>query len=142
MAYDVAIARGFLKRRVVLTLTDDREIYCVVQMAGPNGILVVSEFGTDLWEARFISELRLQKPPAVKTKAVALINTATIRQHLADRHGIWVEVVNEMDETQAVDSHAKLSHKSLSHYHAPTPPPVTEKKEAIAVDPDQLELDL
>lgn len=55
----------------------------------------------------------------------------SVKQHLADRHGILVSVLNGVGDDTALTLHEKINHTDLGHYH--------REPEEILAELDQLE---
>jgi hypothetical protein len=78
------------------------------------------------------------KPVALKQRELKDTTLNTVRTHLADRHGIPLSQVNEMDEEAAAELHLKLGHGDLSHTH----PFISDAEdEADGEEPDEDNLD-
>lgn len=78
------------------------------------------------------------KPVALKQKELKDTTLNTVRTHLADRHGISLSEVNELDDEAAAELHLKLGHGDLSHTH----PFISDAEEdADGEEPDEDDLD-
>lgn len=92
-----------------------------VVTAGRAGIALRSRGNTIIIEAKDIIDIeetkRNRKPRIVRRVIRPFSRTDFIRQHLADRHGIPVSLLKEIDEETAHDMHEKTDHSDLGHYH-------------------------
>ena len=52
-----------------------------------------------------------------KQKTMRVIGLDTVRQHLLDRHGWSLSVINGMDENKAMEIHKGIDHANLGHAH-------------------------
>ena len=61
------------------------------------------------------------KPDAKKriklTRAFLDLSEKSVRQHLNDRHGVFPDILNEIDESAAKKIHAQINHSDLIHFH-------------------------
>jgi len=60
---------------------------------------------------------RIRKKRVVKRWVRVIPADASVKQHLADRHGILVSVLNAVDEPTARLMHDNISHVDLGHRH-------------------------
>lgn len=60
---------------------------------------------------------RIRKKRVVKRWVRVIPVDASVKQHLADRHGILVSVLNAVDEQTARLMHDNISHTDLGHRH-------------------------
>jgi hypothetical protein len=72
---------------------------------------------------KIIGEIEeIKRPPRRKImrRYVRLIDADTpAKQHLADRHGTFVSVLDSVDEDTARLMHDKIDHEDLGHRHGP-----------------------
>lgn len=53
----------------------------------------------------------------IKQKKLKAVDTNTVRQHLADRHGYELTHVNSLTDEQAEEEHDAIDHGNLGHTH-------------------------
>lgn len=76
----------------------------------------------ELVMAHEIEDIRLLviPPKPIKVKGLKRMNAETVRQHLADRHGVSVANLNKTDEVEAMKMHDSLhaiQGNDLGHNH-------------------------
>lgn len=66
-----------------------------------------------------LEDLRAVPAEPIKRKAMRPIISGETRQHIADRHGWKISVLNDeqSNEARAHELHESIDHKHLSHYH-------------------------
>lgn len=83
------------------------------QRGRTNGELVMSHEIEDI-------RLLAVAPKPIKVKGLKRMNQETVRQHLADRHGVSVSNLNKTDEVEAMKMHEALhgvQGNDLGHNH-------------------------
>lgn len=83
------------------------------QRGRTNGELVMTHEIEDL-------RILVIAPKAIKVKPLKRMNLETVRQHLADRHGVSVEMLNKTSEDEAMKMHDQLhavQGSDLAHNH-------------------------
>jgi hypothetical protein len=110
---------------VVIVRKEDRneEVEGTVDTAMPTALLLKPKGRTnlELIEPSQIEEISFapEKPKELKPKRVAKLKFGQARQHLLDRHGEPLTVVNEMTEEAAWEMHNEIDHveENLGHWH-------------------------
>lgn len=103
----------------------NEEIEGVVLEANPQaGMIFFRQRGKTMGTMVKMGEVEdIRLAPAVikpvKVKPLKDMTLDTVRQHLADRHGLSVELLNTTHEEQAMKMHDELhaSNKDLAHNH-------------------------
>ena len=97
------------------------EVEGKAEAANELGILLKPKGRTqvELIEASKIESVEFAPEPEKKiaAKTIAVIDYGKARQHLADRHGLTLEEVNQLNEEQALDYHNQTEHGTLGHVH-------------------------
>lgn len=101
---------------------DFRTVEGKVTAATTVGLVIKARGGPLIIEAhRIIGEIEeIKRPPRrrVIVRRVREIGVEdSVRQHLADRHGILVSVLNAVDDETARSMHGKIRHDDLGHAH-------------------------
>lgn len=55
---------------------------------------------------------------AIKAKEIKAVTLDNVRQHLVDRHGFALTLINSADDERALKMHAEIDHSDLGHTHA------------------------
>lgn len=117
------------------------EVEGKAEAANELGILLKPKGRTqvELVEASKIESVEFAPEPEKKisAKTIALIDYGKARQHLADRHGLNLDEVNQLTEEQALDFHNQTDHTGLGHVHGEKE--TKAKDEAKAVEAEAAE---
>lgn len=49
------------------------------------------------------------------------VTSSDVVQHLSDRHGLYMDILNSLDEEAALEYHNRLDHEGLGHRHGERP---------------------
>lgn len=117
---------------VVATVDIANEVAVLLKLRGKtNGLVLTPDQIVDYG-------LDDSKPVELKQKELKDTTLNTVRAHLADRHGLMLEEVNDFDEEAAAELHLTLDHGKLSHTH----PFISEAEaDADGEEPDEDEVD-
>jgi len=124
MPVDPKSLEQFEGKQVILhKITDDglQELEGKIEAASEFGV-AFKERGkrdSDLVEPGQIEEIALapSKPKKLSQKKLKPVTDSTVRQHLLDRHGYELGVVNEMSDDAALREHDDIDHTELGHLH-------------------------
>lgn len=125
MSVDPKTLEEFDGKQVILTLKQEdgsaSEQEGKIEAASEAGV-AFKEKGkrdVDLIMPDQIEEISLapSKPKKLVQKKLKPVMLGTVRQHLVDRHGYDLSVVNEMDDEKALKEHEDIDHKDLGHKH-------------------------
>lgn len=91
-------------------------------VAASNSGLLVKPRGASLAEliaSTEIVDLNILRDPNSKIilRRLRLVKVGEVRQHLADRHGLTLDFLDEYDDLQFLQYHITLDHSNLSHIH-------------------------
>lgn len=93
--------------------------------ATPTALIIRGNGLTEIVEADSVIEIRPVGRPRRKRVTRRLVRmygqTESVKQHLADRHGILVSVLNAVDEATAHETHRNINHGDLGHQHGDHP---------------------
>ena len=97
----------------------------VVQAASAIGVAYKKKgkSALDMLEADRIQDLEIlpDKPKVIKAKKLKTVAADSVRQHLADRHGINIDWLNSVSNEEAEEYHNGIDHRKegtvLGHYH-------------------------
>lgn len=92
-----------------------------------NALVTINEIAV---VQRLAEPRESRKPRKIRAKHVHKVSDDLTRPHLADRHGVQVSVLNQMDHAEAVELHEALHREygsDLGHIHG-RPPPKEERQ--------------
>lgn len=127
----------FVNKKAILVRAEEGkaeavEIEGTVQAASELGILIKPKGRTklELVPASEIEDVRhvIEKPKALTARVLKPVEFGGARNHLLERHGLTLSVINEMDEQKALDAHSKIDHveAGLGHTHEAKRDPAAE----------------
>jgi hypothetical protein len=132
----------YADKRITVTFLDEgenRTISGLVTKANVRAILVRPK-GKPLVLVDVESIASIQetddpvKVPRVKVRSMEKILPASIRQHLADRHGVMLFEIPDSD-AEAEKMHDLLDHGKLGHHHRPDAIEVAERAAVLDGEP-------
>lgn len=107
--------------------TDAVELEGTVDLVNPPAMIVKPKGSTmvKLIEERQIVqgtfEVIPEKPRELKARRMDPVGMSSVRNHLLDRHGYELDVINKLTDAAALAEHDQLEHDRLGHFHAPRP---------------------
>lgn len=114
------------------------EIEGKAEAANELGILIKPKGRTqvELIEAAKIESVEFAPEPEKKiaVKTIAVIEYGKSRQHLADRHGLTLDEVNQLTEEQGLDYHGATDHTGLGHVHGEKEKPASQEAKAVEAE--------
>lgn len=131
-------------KHVTVTYREDGEnktITGLVTKANIRGILVRPKGRPFvLIDAEDIASLEVIAAPApkIKMRSMEQVSAETVRQHLADRHGMLLPSIPD-DAEQALALHEGIDHSQLGHIHRPDAGELGERVTALDVATDEEE---
>lgn len=111
---------------VILALSNDRgDIEGYVVKANVGAVVLKSGNRTEIYERSEILDFEVvdkSKPKKVMVRYIAEPTHDKIRQHLADRHAVPVDLIPKSPE-EAMEMHSKINHdqRNLGHRHGEKP---------------------
>lgn len=131
---DIRLAELEGKDVIVLLDNERGDVEGRVIKANSFAIVVKSGSKTNIYEQREILDVEIvdkTKPKKVLVRWIAEPTADKIRQHLADRHAIPVDLI-PVDPEQALELHSKIDHnqRNLGHRHGDKP-----RRRRIPADP-------
>ncbi len=101
-----------------------------VTKVSSSGIILSARSTTIILMAEDITDIRIRRGRVVVRMVRIFTDRDDVRQHLADRHGLWVGMLRTLTPEAAHAYHEKIDHSDLGHKHG-------EKPGTQVVDPDQ-----
>lgn len=133
------LAKFFGKNVIMNVNTSNGEFRGVegrVQLVEISGLVVKTRSGSEVIELKDVIDIEEQQRPrrrrVIRRYVRVLDPDSNIRQHLADRHGTLVPVLNGNEDDLLFAMHEKIDHSILGHVHGERPP-------RQAVDPAEAE---
>lgn len=98
-----------------------KEVHVLVGTASEAG-LIIKEVTKRDWQMVYLEQIEeIGEPPVVVKKIHRRpqppVDLSTVRQHLADRHGVPFQFAQESTPEEAMSFHEGLNHDILGHYH-------------------------
>lgn len=120
MSVPLADLRQLFKRTVTLHTKSDEEISGKVLGVGKDGVVVRHRGNARIVlidEILDYQEVVRPRRKKVLRRVVRRITGDAIKQHLADRHALFVDLCNAIGVEDAYKMHNNINHQNLGHYH-------------------------
>lgn len=110
-----------------------------------DGIVLSARSTVTIIAADEIDEVRIRRGRVVVRMVRVFSDRDDVRQHLADRHGVWVGLLRSLTPDSAHIYHEKIDHSDLGHQHGERTPG-TQVVDPVAANEameqlDEMELD-
>lgn len=109
---------------------DDCVVTGKVTKVSNSGIILSARSTTTILLAEDITDIRIRRGRVVVRMVRVFSDRDDVRQHLADRHGLWIGLLRSLSPEAAHAYHEKIDHADLGHKHG-------DKPGTQVVDPDQ-----
>lgn len=120
--YKQADLQRFLNHLVIVETVVDNESETVtgkVLRVGNDSILLSRRSVTEIILVTHITEIRIKRTRVVVRLLRELTKADDIRQHLADRHAVFISVLRMISPDTAMKMHDRIDHRDLGHKHGP-----------------------
>lgn len=124
-----------------LLRVSDSHLMGKVTNVSSNGIVLSARSTSSILAADVIEDIEIRRGRTrVVVRMVRIFSDREdVRQHLADRHGVWVGLLRSLTPEAAYSYHEKIDHTDLGHHHGDKPG--TQVVDADAAERAMEELD-
>ncbi len=86
-----------------------------------SGIVLSARSTAAIIDASDIQDVRIRRGRVVVRMVRIFTGRDDVRQHLADRHGVWVQLLRTLTPEAAHLYHERIDHTDLGHRHGDKP---------------------
>lgn len=117
---------------------DFKEITCKILAAGPTGLVIQTKTGSQIIAANLLMDLEEIIPATTRRLTRRWIREASVtdaRQHLVDRHGLPLSIVQLLKDAEALEMHKNTDHADRGHSHGEKPRKRRGRPRTVTEDP-------
>jgi hypothetical protein len=126
--FDATFVRKLFGKNVILTIQGEdgtETLEGKVAVVSDAGLALKMRSSTRIIDINrilgFEEQARPKRKRVIKRYVRKIDEESDARQHLADRHGVLVSVLNAVDSETAREMHDKINHLDLGHQHGDKP---------------------
>jgi hypothetical protein len=127
----------YFRKLVNMNVSDGdmfRTIEGKVQAVTATGLVIKTRSGSEAIELPDVIDIeeapRQRRRRVIRRYVRVLAADSNVRQHLADRHGYMIDLLNASDDETLFTMHEQLDHGELGHRHGDRPTRVLDAIEA------------